>query len=181
MQVALRHSTNFKENDMKRKTKSRKIMGVWWNGYHSRLLICQFRVRIPVPLPYKNTFLMHKRLPRFSRGVCSYMVSFGSVAESGLLQQSWKLSIWKGPWVRISPLPPNSATLVAVDPAKGAGVSFGVSPRYIIGTHEEVRLKFVMPNRIHYAGKHKVCRQPSKLCREGFDSPYPLQVEWFRC
>ena len=24
------------------------------------------------------------------------------------------------------------------------------------------------------AGKHKVCRQPSKLCRVGFDSLYPL-------
>lgn len=26
-----------------------------------------------------------------------------------------------------------------------------------------------------FAGKHEVCRQPSKLRRVGFDFPYPLQ------
>ena len=47
--------------------------------------------------------------------------------------------------VRIHLHAPNSATSVAVNPAKGAGVLFGVSPRYTFGIHEEIRLKFVMP------------------------------------
>ena len=41
------------------------------------------------------------------------------------------------------------------------------SPKPLVG----VRVSGGMP----IAGKHKVCRQPSKLRRVEFDSPYPLQ------
>ena len=45
------------------------------------------------------------------RATKRYPVVYGSVAESGLLHLSWKQTIRNGPWVRISPLPPNCREL----------------------------------------------------------------------
>ena len=92
------------------------VMPRWWNGIHGGLRShCrkdwEFE-SLPGHQQYGDEASMVMQWtvnppPSGTTGSIPVIsTKLGNVAESGLLQQSWKLPARKGPWVRISPFPP---------------------------------------------------------------------------